>query len=88
MIAAYAETRFRSVHSLPMSGSRRDAVQSSNLFALFDCMIDPETGASLSEDYSFCLRCRQIGGEIWIDRASKLTHTGPYAFVRDHTSRI
>jgi hypothetical protein len=88
MIAAYPETRFRSVHGLPMSGSRRDAVQSSNLFALFDCTIDPETGASLSADYCFCLRWRQIGGEIWIDAASKLTHTGPYDFVGDHTSRI
>ena len=88
MIAAYPETHFNSVHSLPMSGARRDTVQSSNLFALFDCIIDPETGVYLSEDYSFCLRWRKIGGEIWIDGASKLTHTGPYDFVGDHTSRF
>ena len=37
-------------------------------------MIDPESGAYLSEDYSFCLRWRRIGGEIWIDAASKLNH--------------
>jgi hypothetical protein len=71
-----------------MSGSRSEMVQSSNLFALFDCIIDPDTGAYLSEDYSFCRRWRQIGGEIWIDIASKLTHTGPYEFVGDHTSRL
>ena len=71
-----------------MSGSRRDVVQSSNFFALFDCIIDPATGAYLSEDYSFCLRWRQIGGEIWIDTASKLTHSGPYDFVGDHASRF
>jgi hypothetical protein len=88
IIAAYPETRFSRVHSLPMSGSRREAVQSSNLFALFDCIIDPETGAYLSEDYSFCLRWRKIGGEIWIDAASKLTHSGPYDFVGDHASRF
>ncbi len=87
MIAAYPETHFRRVHSLPISGSRRDAVQSSNLFALFDCMIDPETGTYLSEDYSFCRRWRQIGGEIWLDVTSKLTHSGPYEFVGDHSSR-
>jgi hypothetical protein len=87
MIAAYPETHFRRVHSLPMSGSRRDTVQSSNLFALFDCIIDPETGAYLSEDYSFCRRWRQIGGEIWLDVTSKLTHSGPYEFVGDHGSR-
>jgi hypothetical protein len=88
MIAAYPETHFNSVHSLPMSGARRDSVRSSNLFALFDCIIDPETGVYLSEDYSFCLRWRKIGGEIWIDGASKLTHTGPYDFVGDHASRF
>jgi hypothetical protein len=88
MIAAYPETHFNSVQSLPMSGARRDTVRSSNLFALFDCIIDPETGAYLSEDYSFCLRWRKIGGEIWIDGTSKLTHTGPYDFVGDHASRF
>jgi len=36
MIAAYPETRFSRVHDLPMSGSRRDVVRSSNLFARFD----------------------------------------------------
>ena len=88
MIAAYPETHFRRVHSMPMTGSRREAAQSSNLFALFDCIIDPETGAYLSEDYSFCLRWRRIGGDIWIDAASKLTHSGPYEFVGDHASRF
>lgn len=88
MIAAYPETRFSRVHDLPMSGSRRDVVRSSNLFALFDCIIDPESGAYLSEDYSFCLRWRRIGGEIWLDAASKLNHCGPYEFVGDHAVRF
>jgi len=88
MIAAYPESRFSRVHDLPMSGSRRDVVRSSNLFALFDCIIDPEGGAYLSEDYSFCMRWRWIGGEIWIDAASKLSHCGPYEFVGDHASRF
>jgi len=88
MIAAFPETHFSQVHMLPMSGVRRQTAQSSNLFALFDCIIDPENGAYLSEDYSFCLRWRRIGGEIWLDTASKLTHTGPYEFVGDHTSRF
>ncbi|MGB6249334.1 MAG: hypothetical protein WCC78_11440 [Terriglobales bacterium] len=88
MIAAYPETHFSRVHSMPISGTRGDAAQSSNLYALFDCMIDPETGAYLSEDYSFCLRWRKIGGEIWLDTASRLTHTGPYEFVGDHAARF
>jgi hypothetical protein len=88
MIAAYPETRFSRVHDLPISGSRRNVVRSSNLFALFDCIIDPGSGTYLSEDYSFCLRWRRIGGEIWIDAASKLNHCGPYEFVGDHASRF
>jgi hypothetical protein len=76
------------VHSLPKSGLRHEAAQSPNLFALFDCIIDHETGAYLSEDYSFCRRWRQIGGEIWIDGASNLTHTGPYEFVGNHAARF
>jgi hypothetical protein len=88
MIAAYPETHFSHAHTLPKSGSRNEAPRSQNLYALFDCIIDPDTGAYLSEDYSFCRRWRKIGGEIWIDGASKLTHSGPYEFVGDHASRF
>jgi hypothetical protein len=95
MAAAYPETHFKRIHCMSMSGTAmsssakdKDAAQSPNLFALFDCIIDPETGTYLSEDYSFCQRWRQIGGEIWIDTASKLTHSGAYQFVGDHSSRL
>lgn len=87
MIAAYPHTRFRRAQTLPKSGSR-DETQSPSLFALFDPIIDPKTGDYLSEDYSFCLRWRQIGGEIWIDAASKLTHTGLYDFVGDYAALL
>jgi hypothetical protein len=76
MIAAYPETHFNHAHIMPKSGSRREP-RSGNLYALFDCIIDPESGVYLSEDFSFCRRWRQIGGEIWIDGASKLTHSVP-----------
>ena len=87
MVAAYPETHFSRVQCTPMSGSRRDEVRSSNLFALFDCIIDPETGTYLSEDYSFCLRWRRIGGDIWLDTTSKLTHELIRTSVGDHASR-
>ena len=74
MIKAYPETKYRSVHAVPPQPS------SDNLYALFDCMIDEETGAYLSEDFAFCRRWRAIGGEIWLDLTSKLVHTGPYSF--------
>jgi hypothetical protein len=52
-----------------------------NRFALFDPMIEPEARISLSEDYAFCRRWTDLGGEIWLDTQSKLTHTGPITFA-------
>ena len=52
-------------------------------FALFECMIEPESGLYLSEDYAFCRRWRDLGGEVWLDIKSRLTHYGPNAFKGD-----
>jgi hypothetical protein len=52
-------------------------------WALFDCMIDSETKEYLSEDYAFCRRWRSLGGEIWLDTLSKLSHVGPIVFAGD-----
>lgn len=49
-------------------------------FALFNCLIDEKTGTYLSEDFSFCKRWIDTGGEIWVDLESKLTHTGSFTF--------
>ena len=35
--------------------------------ALFNCMIDEATDTYLSEDYSFCRRWTDMGGEIWVE---------------------
>jgi hypothetical protein len=43
---------------------------------VFEPMIEPETGEHLSEDYAFCRRWRDLGGEIWADIESPLTHVG------------
>lgn len=48
-------------------------------YALFLDMIDKrdgEFGERLSEDFSFCRRWRDIGGEIWVDPNANLTHAG------------
>jgi hypothetical protein len=47
---------------------------------LFETMIEPETGQYLSEDYAFCRRWRDLGGEIWADMESRLTHVGHTAY--------
>ena len=47
---------------------------------IFETMIEPETGQYLSEDYAFCRRWRDLGGEIWADMESRLTHVGHTAY--------
>jgi len=48
---------------------------------IFDTMIEPETGQYLSEDYAFCRRWRDLGGEIWADMTARLTHVGHAAYT-------
>jgi hypothetical protein len=48
---------------------------------VFDTMIEPETGQYLSEDYAFCRRWRDLGGEIWADFEARLTHVGHAAYT-------
>ena len=48
---------------------------------VFDTLIEPETGQYLSEDYAFCRRWRDLGGEIWADMEARLTHVGHAAYT-------
>ncbi len=81
MCAHYPQLRYQRDHSLEA------AAPSSNRFALFDCMID-ESGTYLSEDFSFCKRWTDIGGEIWADLDSRLSHVGPLAFRGELASQF
>jgi hypothetical protein len=56
--------------------------------ALFECMIDPVTGKYLSEDFAFCRRWTDLGGQIWIDTGSKLMHLGAVPFVGDFSTQF
>jgi hypothetical protein len=49
----------------------------------FDCMVDPDSGFYLSEDYAFCRRWRDMGGKVWADAQSKLKHLGQHQFGGD-----
>jgi hypothetical protein len=78
----YAPLRFFREHSF-------DALAGSpNRFALFECMIDPKTGTYLSEDFAFCERWTDIGGEIWADLENRLDHVGPSVFHGDVSSQF
>ena len=52
-------------------------------YALFDTMIEKETGNYLSEDFAFCRRWQALGGECWLDLSIKLDHCGSYFFRGD-----
>jgi hypothetical protein len=78
----YAPLQFFREHSHDaLAGSR-------NRFALFECMIDAATGTYLSEDFAFCRRWTDIGGEIWADLESRLDHVGPSVFHGDIASQF
>tara|TARA_X000001388_G_C2227097_1_gene121553 strand:- start:11 stop:793 length:783 start_codon:yes stop_codon:yes gene_type:complete len=47
-------------------------------YAFFDTMI--ESGRYLSEDYAFCRLWQNMGGKIYADIMSGMTHYGNYAF--------
>jgi hypothetical protein len=49
-------------------------------YALWDTMIDPKDRRYLSEDYTFCRRWQDMGGEIWVDPNTKLNHVGSFTF--------
>jgi hypothetical protein len=79
---AYAPLQFYREHSLDeLAGSK-------NRFALFECLIDPANGTYLSEDFAFCRRWTDIGGEIWADLESRLDHVGPSVFHGDVSSQF
>jgi len=47
-------------------------------YALFDTMI--YDGHFLPEDYSFCKRWRDMGGEVWGDVVSRFDHVGKFIY--------
>lgn len=76
MCNAYPQTRYHSIHAYKNNPSHAAAC-----FALFDCIIDPASSTYLSEDFAFCSRWRALGGKVWLDTCSSITHTGPTDFV-------
>jgi len=52
------------------------------MYAIFDCVID-ERGHYLSEDWTFCRRWQELGGEIWAHSKTLLNHVGHYEFAGD-----
>jgi len=83
MAASYPETKYKAAQTYPIPKT-----QSQNLFNIFDCIVDPDTKTYLSEDFTFCHRWRKIGGKIWLDRETKLTHIGSFPFEGDPAGAV
>jgi hypothetical protein len=81
MCARYPHLQFKRDHSTDA------AFASDKRFALFECMIG-EDGTYLSEDFAFCKRWTDMGGEIWADLDSKLSHVGPATFSGDLSTQF
>lgn len=81
MCARYSHLQYKRDHSLDA------ATASGHRFALFECMI-AEDGTYLSEDFAFCKRWTDMGGEIWTDLSSRLDHVGPMTFCGDLSSQF
>lgn len=52
-------------------------------FDLFPAFIEPESRHYWSEDYGLCWLWHQIGGQVWADVHSKLSHYGQHLFRGD-----
>ncbi len=59
--------------------------ESKKQYGLFCCMIKDKM--YLSEDYSFCDRVSEVGGEIWMNIKHDLTHYGKYGFKGNISNR-
>lgn len=49
-------------------------------WTFFDQMIHAKSRRYLSEDYAFCQKWRDMGGDVWLDLSQTIFHTGPHAF--------
>ncbi len=78
MMKAYPQLKYQTVSSpddpFPNSPCR---------YAFFNCILDGETKTYLPEDFSFCKRWTDLGGDIWVDKQSRLTHIGTAHFKGD-----
>lgn len=57
-------------------------------YRFFDCFVDPVSKRYLSEDYAFCRLWNQLGGKIYIDSGSNLTHQGSKTFQGPFTETL
>lgn len=83
MMKSYPELKYNNDVNIPNSHHIKD-----NFYALFDTIIDPKDRRYLSEDYTFCRRWQDLGGDIWLEPSISLDHFGHYGFVGNPSAII
>jgi len=74
MIKAYPEFKYNNDVNI------NNADLKDHFYALFDTSIDPVDRRYLSEDYTFCRRWQELGGDVWLDPSISLNHYGHFCF--------
>ena len=64
------------------------ATPGEHYYRFFDTSIDPLTNRYLSEDYTFCRLWERLGGAIYVDAASNLTHHGFKTYTGDYPATM
>lgn len=49
-------------------------------YPLFESVIDYDKKFKWGEDYSFCIKWRKLGGQVWVDPEIRMGHTGLKVF--------
>jgi len=57
-------------------------------YRFFDTSVDAQTNRYLSEDYSFCRLWERLGGSIYVDAVSNLTHHGFKTYTGDYPATM
>lgn len=82
LIEAYPEMRY--VPDWPKGTYPEGGVH----YRFFDVMVDPESRRYLSEDYGFCRIWEAIGGKIFVDANSNLSHQGERLYTGDFAATL
>jgi hypothetical protein len=82
LIAAYPELQY--VPDWPKGTYPEGGVH----YRFFDVMVDPESRRYLSEDYGFCRIWENIGGKVYVDANSDLSHQGERLYTGDFAATL
>jgi hypothetical protein len=85
MIESYPELKYKPDHQVGLEAIAEKI--NDYYYNFFDTFIDEE-GRYLSEDYAFCRLWQKVGGEVYADANSKLTHTGLYQYQGDFAKML